>query len=45
VHQSVDIFHDRAVTQLLWLVAGLLFAMHSILRAQPDSFDALSSIT
>jgi putative inorganic carbon (HCO3(-)) transporter len=45
VHQSVDIFHDRAVTQLLWLVAGLLFAMHRILRAQPDSFDALSSIT
>jgi putative inorganic carbon (hco3(-)) transporter len=45
VHQSVDIFHDRAVTQSLWLVAGLLFAMHGILRAQPASFDTLSSIT
>jgi putative inorganic carbon (HCO3(-)) transporter len=45
VHQSVDIFHDRAVTQLLWLVAGLLFAMHGVLRAQPASFDTLSSIT
>ena len=45
VHQSVDIFHDRAVTQLLWLVAGLLFATHGILRAQSASFDALSSIT
>jgi O-antigen ligase len=45
VHQTVDIFHDRAVTQLLWLVAGLLVAMHGILRAQPAQFDPLSSIT
>jgi putative inorganic carbon (hco3(-)) transporter len=45
VHQTVDIFHDRAVTQLLWLVAGLLFAMHGILRAQPAEFDPFSSIT
>ena len=45
VHQSVDIFHDRAVTQLLWLVAGLLVAMHAILRAQPADFDPFSSIT
>ena len=45
VHQTVDIFHDRANTQLLWLVAGLLVAMHEILRAQPESFDSLSSIT
>ena len=45
VHQGVDIFHDRAVTQSLWLVAGLLFAMHGILRAPPASFDTLSSIT
>src|SRR6202030_4091759 len=41
VHQSVDIFHDRAVTQLLWLVAGLLYAVQGILRAEPTSFDAL----
>jgi hypothetical protein len=41
----VDIFHDRAVTQLLWLVAGLLVAMHGILRAQPADFDPFSSIT
>ncbi|MCU1242691.1 MAG: hypothetical protein JWO71_3417 [Candidatus Acidoferrum typicum] len=45
VHQTVDIFHDRAVTQLLWLVAGLLVAMHGILRAQPAEFDPFSSIT
>ena len=45
VHQTVDIFHDRAVTQLLWLVAGLLVAMHGILRAQPADFDPFSSIT
>jgi O-antigen ligase len=45
VHQSVDIFHDRAVTQVLWLVAGLLFALHAILRSQSAAFDALSSIT
>jgi putative inorganic carbon (HCO3(-)) transporter len=45
VHQTVDIFHDRAVTQLLWLVAGLLFAMHDILRVQPAALDPFSSIT
>jgi putative inorganic carbon (HCO3(-)) transporter len=45
VHQSVDIFHDRSVTQLLWLIAGLLFAMHGILRTQSASFDTFSSIT
>jgi len=45
VHQSVDIFHDRPATQLLWLVAGLLFALHAILRSQSAAFDALSSIT
>jgi putative inorganic carbon (HCO3(-)) transporter len=45
VHQSVDIFHDRPVTQSVWLVAGLIFAMHGMLRAQPTSLDTLSSIT
>jgi len=45
VHQTVDIFHDRAVTQLLWFVAGLLFAIHDILRVQPAALDPFSSIT
>jgi putative inorganic carbon (HCO3(-)) transporter len=45
VHQSVDIFHDRPVTQALWLVSGLIFAMHCMLRAQPTSLETLSSIT
>jgi O-antigen ligase len=45
LHQTVDIFHDRAVTQLLWLVAGLLLAIHNILRTQPVECDPLSYIT
>ncbi len=45
VHQTVDIFHDRAITQLLWMVAGLLVAMQGILRAEAASCDPLSSIT
>jgi O-antigen ligase len=45
VHQTVDIFHDRAVTQLLWLVAGLLVAMHNILREQAAECDPFSSLT
>jgi putative inorganic carbon (hco3(-)) transporter len=45
LHQTVDIFHDRAVTQLLWLVAGLLVAMHNILRMQPAECDPFSYIT
>jgi putative inorganic carbon (HCO3(-)) transporter len=45
VHQTVDIFHDRAVTQLLWLVSGLLVAMHNILRAHPAGSDPFSYIT
>ena len=27
LHQGVDIFSDRPIQQLLWLVAGLLAAM------------------
>lgn len=34
VHQSVEILQDRGITQLLWLIAGLLVAMQQILRAQ-----------
>lgn len=30
LHQGVDIFTDRPIQQLLWLVAGLLAAMHRI---------------
>jgi O-antigen ligase len=45
VHMGVDHFRNRAAQQLLWLIAGLLVAMHRILRAQAASFDPLSSIT
>ena len=37
VHMTVDLFHVRAVQQLLWLVAGLLTAMYRISRPIPDS--------
>jgi O-antigen ligase len=30
VHQSVDLFRDRPIQQLLWLVAGLLAAMYRL---------------
>lgn len=30
VHQSVDLFRDRPLQQLVWLLAGLLVAMHRI---------------
>jgi putative inorganic carbon (HCO3(-)) transporter len=33
VHQSVDLFRDRPLQQLVWLTAGLLVAMHRILAA------------
>ena len=45
VHQTVDIFNDRAFTQSLGLVAGLLVAMHAILRAASAEDDLFSSIT
>jgi O-antigen ligase len=45
LHQTVDIFHDRAITQLLWLIVGLLVAMKTILRAQPAEYDPFSYIT
>jgi hypothetical protein len=45
VHQSVEILQDRGITQLLWLIAGLVVAMHEILRAQTASVDSFSSIT
>ena len=45
VHQSVEILQDRGITQLLWLIAGLVVAMHEILRSQKASFDSFSSIT
>jgi hypothetical protein len=45
VHQGVEILQDRGITQLLWLMAGLVVAMQEILRAQTASFDSLASIT
>jgi O-antigen ligase len=34
VHQSVDLFRDRPLQQLVWLTAGLLVAMHRICAAE-----------
>jgi O-antigen ligase len=34
VHQSVDLFRDRPLQQLVWLAAGLLVAMHRISAAE-----------
>jgi O-antigen ligase len=44
VHQTVDIFHIRAIQELLWLVAGLLAAMHRI-SAGPPVPDSWSNIS
>jgi hypothetical protein len=43
VHQTVDIFHIRAIQGLLWLVAGLLPVMHRISADSPVP-DSLSNI-
>lgn len=45
VHQGVDILQDRAMTQLLWLIAALVVVIELILREQTASFDSFSSIT
>jgi O-antigen ligase len=37
VHMSVDVFRGRPTQQLLWLVAGLLTAMHRICTAPRES--------
>jgi putative inorganic carbon (HCO3(-)) transporter len=37
VHQSVDLFRDRPIQQLLWLVAGLLAALHRICKEDQES--------
>jgi O-antigen ligase len=42
VHQAVDVFHIRAIQELLWLVAGLLTAMYRI-SAEPLVPDSLSN--
>ena len=44
VHLTVDHFRSRPTQQLLWLVAGLLVAMHRICTASQCA-DPLSSIT
>jgi len=45
LHQTVEILQDRAMTQLLWVFAGLLTAMHNTMRTQRFSSDPFSSIT
>jgi putative inorganic carbon (HCO3(-)) transporter len=44
VHLTVDHFRSRPTQQLLWLVAGLLVAMHRICTASQCA-DQLSSVT
>ncbi|PYU63733.1 MAG: hypothetical protein DMG49_27950 [Acidobacteria bacterium] len=43
VHLTVDLFHVRPIQQLLWLLAGLLAAMHRMCT-QPPAPDSLSKI-
>ena len=45
LHQTVEILQDRAITQLLWVFAGLLLVIQRILREPGRSYDSLSSIT
>jgi putative inorganic carbon (HCO3(-)) transporter len=44
VHMTVDVFRGRPTQQLLWLLAGLLAAMHRISVAHQGS-NSLSNIT
>lgn len=44
VHMTVDVFRGRPTQQLLWLLAGLLAAMHRICMAHEGS-NSLSNIT
>jgi O-antigen ligase len=44
VHMTVDVFRGRPTQQLLWLLAGLLAAMHRICLLDQGS-NSLSSIT
>jgi O-antigen ligase len=44
VDMGVDIFRGRSVTQLLWLIAGLLAAMHRMCGTR-SPVGSLSSIT
>jgi putative inorganic carbon (HCO3(-)) transporter len=44
VHMTVDVFRGRPTQQLLWLLAGLLAAMHRICVANQGS-NSLSNIT
>jgi putative inorganic carbon (hco3(-)) transporter len=45
VHQGVEILQDRAMTQLLCLMAGLLAVIDLTLRERPADVDAFGSIT
>jgi putative inorganic carbon (hco3(-)) transporter len=44
VHMSVDLFRGRPIQQLLWLLAGLLAAMHRMCqpRSPEDSFPSIT---
>ncbi len=44
VHMTVDVFRGRPTQQLLWLLAGLLAAMHRI-GMSSQRFNSLSNIT
>jgi putative inorganic carbon (hco3(-)) transporter len=39
VHMTVDIFRGRPIQQMIWLLAGLLIAMHRILAEPSPSAD------
>jgi putative inorganic carbon (hco3(-)) transporter len=39
IHMSVDVFIGRSQMQLLWLVAGLVIAMSSMVRSEANALD------
>jgi len=45
VHQTVTSFTIERLHSYFWFVAGLLFAIHDILRVRPAALDPFSSIT
>jgi putative inorganic carbon (hco3(-)) transporter len=45
VHQSVDLFRDRPLQQMVWLIAGLLVAMHRICSADQLSGKCQGGVT
>jgi O-antigen ligase len=45
VHMTVDVFRGRPTQQLIWLIAGLLVAMHRISVASPPSDSRAASLS